>query len=239
MLDIVYLAWNRLEFTRKTFETLVANTDWSKVARIIVYDDGSVDGTGDYLLHALEQMNPRPETCFRETKRLGPVTLLTDYLRLGGTEVFARIDNDTMVPPGWLNECLGLLEQNPTVDLLGIEARSDVAPSGPPPRTVYDGDYIGGIGLMRRRAFANIDGLVPRPYIDCPASRFGFEEWQWGKKDIRKVWIQPPLPVCLLNRVPFEPWSSLSKEYVAKGWQRSWPEPYSFARADLWKWWAS
>ena len=66
MLDIVYLAWNRLEFTRKTFETLVANTDWSKVARIIVYDDGSVDGTGDYLLHALEQMNQIGRASCRE-----------------------------------------------------------------------------------------------------------------------------------------------------------------------------
>lgn len=217
---------------------MVANTDWTKVARIIVYDDGSEDGTSDYLIHALEQMNARPETQFRETKRLGPVAILMDYVLLGGTDVFARIDNDTMVPPGWLGECLGLLDANPTVDLLGIEARSDVAPAGSPPRTVYDGHYIGGIGLMHRRAFRQMAALRPLPHVDGAASRFGFEEWQGSRGDIRKVWIQPPLPVCLLNRVPFEPWASLSREYVEKAWQRAWPEPYAANRTDLWEWWA-
>jgi glycosyltransferase involved in cell wall biosynthesis len=237
-IDICYLAWNRLEFTRKTFETMLANTDWGQVGRLIVYDDGSIDGTSEYVRAAMVKVHSQCETQFRQTNGLGPVAILIDYVQSGGADLFARIDNDTMLPPGWLGECLGLLDANPSVDLLGIEARSEVAPSGPPPRTVSDTDYIGGIGLMRRRAFKDSHELTPLCH-DRPASRFGFEEWQQNQKQgLRKVWIHPPLPVCLLNRVPLEPWASLSREYVAKGWQRDWPAPYVAARSDLWEWWA-
>jgi hypothetical protein len=47
--DLLYLAFNRLAFTRLTFETLLANTDWNLVDRLLVYDDGSEDGTRAYL----------------------------------------------------------------------------------------------------------------------------------------------------------------------------------------------
>jgi hypothetical protein len=141
-----------------------------------------------------------------------------------------------MLPPGWLDECLELLDRH-NVDLLGIEARSEAAPAGPPPRSVCDAAYIGGIGLMRRRAFADVHGIYPRVEVDGKSSRFGFEEWQQTHNDFRKAWIQPPLPVALLNRIPFDPWAALSKAYVAKGWQRPWPEPYRLERSDLWDWW--
>ena len=31
-----------------------------------------------------------------------------------------------------------------------------------------------------------------------------------------------PLKVFLLDRLPGEPWASLSRKYIAKGWQRAW-----------------
>ena len=236
-MEVVYLAWNRLEFTRKTFTTMLVNTNWNHVDRLVIYDDGSTDGTLEYLFHEAGLLHGRIQITVVRTNRLGPVAILTHYIRNSGAELFARIDNDTMLPPRWLDECLELLQQNPNVDLLGIEARSEAAPSGPPPRGVVDTSYIGGIGLMKRRAFADMMGIYPRVEVDGRSSRFGFEEWQGIHNDIRKVWIQPPLPVALLNRVPFEPWMGLSKLYVAAGWQRAWPGYYEPHRNDLWDWW--
>lgn len=43
--DLFYPAWNRLEFTRETFGALLANTEWPLVRELVVYDDGSSDGT--------------------------------------------------------------------------------------------------------------------------------------------------------------------------------------------------
>ena len=229
MIDILFCSWNRLEFTRKSFETMLANTDWSLVSNLVVHDDGSSDGTRDYLQSAVEGLS----NCeLRLSSGLGPVGIMRDHLFRPGAEWLVKIDNDTLLPPNWLNECLDLIEQNPTVDLFGIEARVDAEKSGPPPRTVYPAAFIGGIGVMRRSAFTDL------PQADGNRSRFGFGAWQDRHPEVNKAWINPPLPVCLLNMVPFEPWHSLSEEYVAKGWQRPWPDKYENSHKALWAWWA-
>ena len=45
----------------------------------------------------------------------------------------------------------------------------------------------------------------------------GFTEHQW-RYNPRRGWITPDLMVCLLDRVPIEPWMSLSEEYATKNW---------------------
>lgn len=237
MIDILFCAWNRIEFTRKSFETMLANTDWRRVGRLVVYDDGSIDGTLEYLRGVVGKC-PAPYV-LNATVGLGPVGVMQDYLNRARSDgaaspIFCKLDNDVMLPPGWLEECLRLMENNPPVDLLGIEARIDAEKASVcGPRTVYDAEFIGGIGLMRRRAFEN---AVPEP--DGKRSRFGFGAWQQKNPQAKKAWISPPLPVCLLNLVPFNPWRSLSEKYIAQGWQRDWPAPYSEDRTDLWSWWA-
>jgi Glycosyl transferase family 2 len=227
MIEILYLAWNRREFTVKSFETMLANTDWAKVDRLVVYDDGSTDGTCEYLS---EQVKSAPtEAVMITTAGIGPVAIMIDYLRrLKETDVvFAKIDNDVMLPPGWLENGLQVLHDDPTIDLIGIEA---LRPLGKGPYGFCPDEHIGGIGFMRSRAF---QGCAP-----TPQGRFGFTKWQTSHDHIRKGWIDPAIPVCLLNLMPFEPWLSLSKDYIAKGWQRDWPGPLPASHKALWEWWA-
>ena len=49
-LDILYLAWNRKQFTEFSWKMLLANTDWSLVNIIHIHDDKSDDGTEKFLL---------------------------------------------------------------------------------------------------------------------------------------------------------------------------------------------
>jgi len=219
-IDIFFLAYNRLDFTKRSLAALVDNTNWQIVNRLVIYDDGSTDGTREYLHLSGVCVDAR------HTQGLGPVGIMNDLIARGGADVFAKIDNDVMLPPGWLNESLEVFERE-RADLLGIEA---MHPCGPGPRRMEPAEYIGGIGLMRRSAFN-------RPLMQ-PHGRFGFTAWQCENTDLRKGWLNPSLPVCLLNLVPFEPWSGLSREYKAKGWQRSWPGPYPQERSDLWRWWS-
>lgn len=224
MIDILFLAYNRLEFTKACIEALIANTDWSLVERIVIYDDGSTDGTWEFLNAATFPV----AKVFRETRFGSPVAIMNDYLGRPGSEIFCKLDNDVIVPPGWLNDCMAVMDRG-EVDLLGIEAFRNVVPC-PAERIADPAAFIGGIGLMRRSAFAS---------LPVPAGRFGFTEWQERNTDVRKAWLDPALPVCLLNLLPFEPWASLSAEYVKRGWQRPWPDPYRPDQADLWEWWVS
>lgn len=217
-LDVLYLAWNRLEFTQLTFELLLANTDWSLVDRLLIYDDGSDDGTREYLEDAMQRCPVEHHVI-----HLGwnsPVAVMNHYVgRSQAADVFAKIDNDIAVPPGWLNSMIGVIERNPKLELLGMEAGQTrlAGRDGEPWDGVYgyrECSHIGGVGLMRTSAFRQRSSPVAK-------GRFGFTQWQHTFEPMRG-WIEPDLLVPQLDRVPTEPWRTYSLYYLARGWQRPW-----------------
>ena len=227
-LEVVYCAWNRLEFTRFTFERLLENTNWEPVGELVVYDDASIDGTAEYLLEAVQRA-PVTSTFRNGVHRGSSVAVLHDYLMRSRASLFAFVENDLAVPPGWLDALLQVMADHPELELLGTEPNWSDRP-GPD----WNGSYgyrpythIGGSGLMRRSAF--------RGRRDFPVLNFtGFEIWQ-SQVSSKAGWIVPDLPVCLLDRHPHDPWRSLSLHYEEQGWQRPWhllPEDATF----YWDW---
>jgi hypothetical protein len=247
-IDILFLAKNRLEFTRESLAALEANTNWDLVRKLWICDDRSTDGT-ERLWPAKV---PHLAVGFMPFAKFGsPAAIMNSFAMHGDPpDVFAKIDNDTIVPPGWLDQCVAVMEAHPDLDLLGIEPPSSRTPhyeggkrSECPELTgsvVYRADNwlkagyapcdsIGGIGLMRTKCFLDNEPLKPHSIYG------GFTEWQLQHPRIRKGWIVPPLDVFLLDRLPFGIWAELSKEYESKGWQRAWSKyPKD---STLWKWW--
>lgn len=217
-LDILYLAWNRLKYTEASFQALLENTDWSLVRRLVVIDDASTDGTREYLDAAITAC---PADYSLTMLGYGsPVRSMLHYLDEDPADVFAKIDNDVAVPPGWLNTMTGVLAEHPRLELLGMEAGMTWVAGRD--GVEWDGIYrpqpcshIGGIGLIRRSVFDH------RPLMS-PNGRFGWTEFQHDFLPSR-AWISPDLPLVALDRLPMEPWASLSEEYVELGWQRRWP----------------
>lgn len=224
--DLLYLACNRLEFTQETFTTMLANTDWEFVRELFVYDDGSQDGAREWLE---EKTATAPVTTrFVKTSYGSPVAAMGDFIRSAVAPMLAKIDNDTMVPPGWLRQSLQVFDRHPRLSLLGIEAMYPVEEDAAALRSFTAADFISGLGLYRREAFEN---SVPTPFNKW----FGLEEWQMQQgAALVRGWINPALPVFLLDRCPFEPWKSYVDNYVRRGWQRSWPK-YD-ERSTLWRW---
>ena len=66
--SLLFPAFNRLEFTKQSWAALMANTDWSLVSEFHVYDDGSTDGTREWLAH--ESLG-KVKTCVGFSERLG------------------------------------------------------------------------------------------------------------------------------------------------------------------------
>lgn len=230
--DVLYLAWNRLEFTKASFAALARNTPWaSGVDRLIVYDDGSSDGTREWLAEEGAKL-PVPAFELRDVSFRAPAATMNDYLSTSEADVFAKIDSDIVMPPGWLPAMLGVMEASPELELLGCEAArngTEMAHRGSRLDWVA-GSHIGGVGLMRTAAFLRRPPIMAR-------GRFGFTEWQYRHEPVRG-WIVPDLPVLQLDRLPFEPWISLSEEYARLGWQRRWPK-YDDLRPYWWEWFAS
>lgn len=243
--DVLYLTWNRRAFTEFSLQMLLDNTDWSKVDRLIVHDDGSdkSEGTVAKVKDMLHDQKPETEVIVHARPwgvRFGsPPAVMNWYIEtFGDSERFAKIDSDIVVPPGWLDALLGVVERQPHIELLGMEAGRMGPPghNGAPwdwdrPAEGYGfekGLHIGGVGLMKTESFRI------RPQIGANG-RFGFTEWQHEYKPIRG-WITPDLLISELTRIPFEPWVSLSAQYVERDWEREWPKYHE--RWDYWwGWW--
>lgn len=228
MIDLLYLAHNRLEFTRETFQTLLAHTNWKLVRRLYVYDDQSTDGTRQYLLSAILSGPVRYELHMGDFG--SPVAALADFVQRAQAPLVAKVDNDTMVPSGWLEHCSEVMDNCPELDLLGIEPMDQV--DGKMASTPYFRALcIGGIGIFRRSAFAEGTLRPDRKY-------YGFQTWQNQQRErLTFGWLNPPLRVFLLDRIPFAPWCEYSSRYIQIGWQRPWPA-YPANDTTRWEWWS-
>lgn len=224
--DLLFLACNRLAFTQEAFAALLENTDWNCAQTLHVIDDGSVDGTDAWLESQFGRV-PCPVT-FRRTRFGSPVAAMAHFIEAATAPLLAKVDNDAMMPPGWLRQSLAVLDRHPELSFLGLEALYPHDPAPDIERGYATAEFISGLGVYRRAAFAD-----SRPQ---PQGRwFGFEAWQAAQgKRLVAGWIVPALPVFLLDRVPFDPWRSHTQTYVRRGWQRAWP-PYPPDSA-LWRW---
>lgn len=227
MVDVLYVAHNRLEFTRASFEALVANTNWEHVHLLHVLDDQSEDGTYEWLDEHIGDC-PAPAR-FVGSDFGGPVAAMNHTLDHLATEILAKVDNDLLVCPGWLDQMLAVLDANPGLDVLGTEPgfAEPYRPMRPSERSFLPARHVGGIGLIRSRIFAR-GKLRPNERF------FGWTQFQ--EQHASCGWITPDLPCFLLDHLPVEPWRSLAAEYVERGWSRPWPAMPETMHT-YWDWW--
>lgn len=240
--DIIFCSHNRREFTRFALTMLIENTDWSQVRGLYCYDDHSMDGTLSVVKNIVRGSKVKDQTRVIEAKFNSSVGALNDYVRTADSDRFCKIDSDIIVPPGWLQDMSGVMDDHPEVDLLGMEAGR----MGYPGRDgevfngygIEDARWIGGVGMMKTSA------LGSRPAINQNGRRFGFTEWQQEYDTVVKAWIKPDLAITDLSRIPFDPWRSLSDNYrnltedlSEEPWERSWPRYHEKWMQYYWEWW--
>lgn len=245
VVDLLYCAHGRRAFTLETWDALREFTNWSRVAALYVMTDGDdADFLDGFDLSSLPVI-VNTEPCG------GPVGAIREYLKLkaakpDAAEAFVKIDNDLVVCPGWLERLLFVAENNPEFDLIGIEPWCPELQFLLNPelavqlcdrwvKGIAEHRHVGGIGLFRLACFFG-HGKPDFPEPER-GGRFGWTEWQWNHPGFRKGFLNPPLPIFLLDHIPVEPWLSLSKKYVLEGVQRQPWAQYPKDFSNLWDWW--
>jgi len=104
MIPVLFTTFNRLEFTKKTLPVLLENTSEGE---IIVIDNGSTDGTVEYL-----SQRPGNFKYILNEKNTGISGAMNVFFEMTkDAEFVAKVDNDTLVPVNWLSNLAMVLDQ--------------------------------------------------------------------------------------------------------------------------------
>jgi O-antigen biosynthesis protein len=125
--SIMMVTYNRLNLTKQTFDSFFQTT--TSPYRLIIVDNGSADGTVEYLKTLIPPQNwcVGYETQFNSENKGVAVGRNQALMIAGkfGDPWLATIDNDVILPNNWLNKSLDILKVNPNyiigVNVEGIE----------------------------------------------------------------------------------------------------------------------
>lgn len=113
--DLIIPVWNQLSYTRGCLESIRRHTPES--VRLIVVDNGSTDGTGDYLRELPSRLG-KPLTVITNSANLGYVRAVNQGLQVSRAPYVCLLNNDTVVTEGWLSGLLAAAGSRPEVGLL-------------------------------------------------------------------------------------------------------------------------
>ena len=114
--SIIIVTFNNLSLNRLCIENLYAKTEWPNF-EVIVVDNGSTDGTPEYLKEA-EILYPNMTVLLNESN-LGFAAANNAGLAKATGEYLVLLNNDTIPTRGWLSTLIRHLEENHRIGLIG------------------------------------------------------------------------------------------------------------------------
>lgn len=127
--SIIVVSYNNLELTAACLDSIERNTSWPN-CQVIVVDNASTDASPIYLA-GLRQRMPGLEIILN-SQNLGFAAANNQGLRQASGDILLLLNNDTVVPRGWLEPLIGHLQDpqiglvGPVTNTVGNEARIDV-----------------------------------------------------------------------------------------------------------------
>lgn len=119
VISLMMATYNRLELTKQTVDNIYKTAD--KPFNFIIIDNGSVDGTVDFL-NQLKENKPNIYLILNETNK-GIARARNQALKKADelkTEWFVTVDNDVLLPDRWLSKCIDILKANPKYASIGV-----------------------------------------------------------------------------------------------------------------------
>lgn len=127
--SIIIVTYNNLALTRLCLESVLRNTEYPNV-EIIIVDNLSKDGTPDYL-RQLAELEPSVKVILND-RNFGFAKANNQGIEVATGEFIVLLNNDAIVPPGWLSRLLRHLNDpqvgmvGPVTNFVGNEAKIEV-----------------------------------------------------------------------------------------------------------------
>lgn len=189
---VLFLTWNRLEYTKVALDAL---RDRTKGYQLFIVDDASDDGTREWLA-GLDRADYRIASVILNRQRRGVDQNQERFCKqVRGCPLAAKVDNDTVVPAGWLPALVSAMN-DARLDVVGPDHYLGVGMAGDDevrrvyfdrknrvPVTgggVYLFRHVGGSGVVWRQAF--VEEMFRRGLTLAKRDEVTLDEWtyfQW------------------------------------------------------------
>ena len=190
MIPVLYTTFNRLDYTRQTLPVLLENT---QEGTVIVIDNGSTDGTVNFL-KSLSGF----DLILKEENTGISGAMNTFFEMTEGEKYVAKVDNDTIVPAGGLSDLQDILilakleiVQAAHYFFSTLYEDCDALMNKRPSRKVNDGNIVytkivGGSGIVFKRE------IITEPLKEN--GLYGWGNFQYQHREHRRgmydgVWI--------------------------------------------------
>lgn len=114
--SIVVVTYHNLALTKKCLDSVLARTEWPRL-EVVVVDNGSTDGTPEYL-RAMAERHPDLRLILNPDNK-GFAAANNQGLAVAGGEYLVLLNNDTVVPRGWLSGLVRHLHSDARIGALG------------------------------------------------------------------------------------------------------------------------
>ena len=113
-IDLVFISYNRLEYTKLSLASLLADT--TEEFSLTVWDNGSTDGTREYL----ESVNdPRVKRKVFSSQNVGLRGAVNDMFETSSADLVGIIPNDFLLTPGWTRPIAKAHADIPKLGMIG------------------------------------------------------------------------------------------------------------------------
>lgn len=157
MLSIIVLNYNRLEYTKQTVSNLIKKT---KVEHEFIFvDNGSTDGTREYLRSLLHKTNAKQVRCIFNDKNLGVAGGRNIGLKVAEGDYLMTIDDDIIVPDNYDGYLIEACDKIPNLGITGISVERknySIRNINGVNLQFKDGNLNGGCLCMPRRTFEKV-----------------------------------------------------------------------------------